>query len=621
MPLRPSPGTDQSGVAGSRRNASRGAIRSAPRVTIRFPTDGVVMERRVLLAIFLSFLVLYLYQALVVKPVPKPVGANETQSASRQAPVPPPTVPGPTSPAVAGGPKGPGHEPSAAGAVSTVKKASTSLVGDSSEHDIRVETNDVIAVFTNHGGRLKSWRLKHYRDLQGQPQEIIENTPGQPLPFTLRTTNAGVNDTINDALYAVKAAPASDTSGESAPVDLRFEYRDNSGLHVLKQFHLEPASYILAVQAEVTDGAMTLTPAVEWGPAVGDVAETTRYSQKAEGLLLPNDKVQRLSPKDIAKQPTYEGDFRYAGVDDNYFMTVALAPGPVKVTFQPVSIPAANPKESARDLVSYSVEPGQADVSLRYFVGPKDFDVLGGINSDLTKAINFGIFQPIVVSLLRSLKWVNGFVGNYGWSIVILTVIINLVLFPLQHKSIVSMRRMQEIQPQMKAIQDRYAKYKTTDPEKQKMNQELMALYKEKGVNPASGCVPMLLTIPVLYAMWAMLSTAIELRGAPFVGWIHDLTAHDPYYVIPVLMGATQVWMMKMTPTVGADPAQQRMQMVMPVVMTAMFLWLPAGALIYYVVSNLWRIGQQYVTNAIIGPPNVRTVRPPAERRLKRKDG
>jgi YidC/Oxa1 family membrane protein insertase len=181
---------------------------------------------------------------------------------------------------------------------------------------------------------------------------------------------------------------------------------------------------------------------------------------------------------------------------------------------------------------------------------------------------------------------------------------------------------MQELQPQVKAIQDRYAKLKTTDPAKQKMNQELMALYKERGVNPASGCVPMLLTFPVLFAMWAMLQTSIELRGAPWFGWIHDLTQHDPWYVLPIVMGASQVWQQRITPATGADPAQQKMMMFMPVIFTVMFLWLPAGAAIYYGVTNLWVIGQQYLTNYLIGPPNVRPPRNSAvERRVKRVGG
>jgi len=246
--------------------------------------------------------------------------------------------------------------------------------------------------------------------------------------------------------------------------------------------------------------------------------------------------------------------------------------------------------------------------------------VLARIDPEMKNAINFGMFKVIVVPLLQSLKWVNGFVGNYGLSIIVLTIIINVLMFPLQHKSIVSMRKMQEIQPQVKAIQDRYAKYKATDPEKQKMNQELMALYRERGVNPASGCVPMLLTMPLLLAMWAMLQTSIELRGVSFM-WLPDLTQRDPIYLTPILMGATQFWQQKITPATGADPAQQRMMMIMPLVMTVMFITLPAGALIYYTVSGLLRIVQQYVTNSIIGPPTVRSVRPPAERRLKRAAG
>ena len=186
----------------------------------------------------------------------------------------------------------------------------------------------------------------------------------------------------------------------------------------------------------------------------------------------------------------------------------------------------------------------------------------------------------IVVPLLQSLKWVHGFVGNWGWSIVILTIIINLVTAPLRHKQVVSMRKMQEIQPEVKAIQDRYSKLKATDPAKQKMNQEMMALYREKKVNPAAGCVPMLLTFPIMFAMWAVLQVSIELRGQPWVGWIHDLSAPDPYYILPVLMVATQFLQQRMMPAAGVDPAQQKMMMFMPLVMGFIFFSLPAGALL-----------------------------------------
>jgi YidC/Oxa1 family membrane protein insertase len=180
------------------------------------------------------------------------------------------------------------------------------------------------------------------------------------------------------------------------------------------------------------------------------------------------------------------------------------------------------------------------------------------------------------------------------------------------------MRKMQEIQPEAKAIQERYSKLKATDPARQKMNQELMALYRERGVNPASGCVPILLTIPVFLAFYSLLTTAIELRGAPFVGWIQDLSASDPYYVMPVLVGLSQLWQQWLTPTSGMDPTQQKMMMIMPIVLIFVFVATPVGALIYWFVGNVWRVGQQSLTNYLIGPPSIRAVRPPAERRMKR---
>jgi YidC/Oxa1 family membrane protein insertase len=211
------------------------------------------------------------------------------------------------------------------------------------------------------------------------------------------------------------------------------------------------------------------------------------------------------------------------------------------------------------------------------------------------------MFSFLAVPLLRALKWLNAFVGNYGWSIVILTIFINVIMFPLRHRSMVSMRKMQALQPEIKSIQERYAKYKLTDPERQKMNQEMMALYKQKGVNPASGCLPMLLTLPVLFAFYAMLSVAIELRGAPFLGWIKDLSARDPLYITPFFMGATMLWQTWLTPST-ADPMQKRIFMLMPIVFTITFLTMPAGLVLYWSVSNLMAIGQQLLTNRLLGP-------------------
>ncbi len=572
------------------------------------------MERRVLIAIFLSFIVLYLYQAVVVKPVPNPVGATAATSSA-------PAKPGEAaaSPAAAAPVKPAKPAPPAVPAAAT-------LVGDATERDIRIETRDVVAVFTNRGARIKSWRLKHFFDADKHPLELVTTNlvSTHPLPFSLHTPDDAVNATLNGGLYQVTGDAGASTA-TSAPVDLKFEYRDTAGIHAVKEFHLDPSSYIVGFRTSVSAGDRALNPAVQWGPGLGDVTgETSRYIKKAEGITFAAGKVQRLDPKSIAKQSTYSGDFVYAGVDDHYFMTVALFPGQSTISFQPVAVPPPpNTKESARDYVSYTIEPAHAGTAQKFFFGPKDFDILAAIDRDLVRTIDYGMFSILVVPLLRSLKWVNGFVGNFGWSIVILTIIINAIMFPLRHKSVVSMRKMQEIQPEVKAIQDRYSKLKATDPGKAKMNQEMMALYKEKGVNPASGCVPMLLTMPVLFAFWSLLTYSIELRGAPFFGWIHDLSVYDPLYIFPVLMGISQVWQARMTPAAaGADPTQQKMMMyLMPIMMLFFFLWAPAGLALYYLMSNLWGIGQQYATNYMIGPPIVRTVRPPAERRLKRVGG
>jgi YidC/Oxa1 family membrane protein insertase len=267
-------------------------------------------------------------------------------------------------------------------------------------------------------------------------------------------------------------------------------------------------------------------------------------------------------------------------------------------------------------LVAANFTFSQSPQNARFFVGPKQFDVLESVDRELVRAIQFGLFGWLAVPLLGALESIYGVVGNYGWAIILLTKSISIAVSPLRHKSVVSMRKMHAVQPQMKAIQDRYKGLKATDPARQKMNGEIMALYKEKGVNPAGGCLPMLLQFPVLLAFYSMLSQAIELRGAEFGWWIRDLSQPDPYYIVPVLMAGTMFWQTKITPST-ADPAQQRIMMLMPLMFTVMFLWAPSGLVIYWFVSTLWAIGQQYFTNWMIGPAAVTVARPAAERQLK----
>ena len=565
------------------------------------------MEKRVLLAVSLSFVVLFVYQSLFVKPVQRPTGVRAGASSK--------STPGER-------PKASHRQTPTTGiAAPETPSAPAAVVGANREHDIVVESAEVRAIFTNRGAELKSWILKHFFDDRGRPVDLVpresqgDRLPGEPRGFGLVIDDRELTERLRSVLYR-----ATTDSLQVGPQGARlvFDYQDAAGLSVRKQFDFRADGhpYLVAFSADITRGGQSLRASVSSGPGLGDTDRATggsflspAYYQKPQGIYSLGGKVARLRGTDLAKQPRYEGTYRYVGADDHYFLGVVLPAGRnTRVDYRVMNVETAL---GPRELVAYDARVAGGIRDVRLFLGPKQFDALAKVDPELTKVINFGIFAWLVVPLLRSLNWVHGFVGNYGWSIIILTVLINAAMFPLRHKSVVSMRKLQELQPEVKAIQERYAKLKATDPARQKMNVELMNLYRERGVNPASGCVPMLLTFPVLFAFYSLLSQAIEIRGAPFVGWITDLSTHDPWYVTPLLMGATMVWQQRMTPTT-ADPVQQKMLMFMPLIFTFMFLWAPSGLVIYWFVSNLWAIGQQYLTNYLIGPPATRAARRPS---------
>ncbi|MCX6537979.1 MAG: membrane protein insertase YidC [Acidobacteria bacterium] len=586
------------------------------------------MEKRVLIAVVLSFLVLYAYQSLFM---PKPVAKPPARTAQSQAA----TGTGAISAAAAGSqtataqPAGaatataPSTVASPAGVQAPVGAKVDVLIGDTDARDVLVDTETIRATFTNQGATLKNWSLKRYTDKAGKPLDLVpQDVPRNVRPFSIDTGNASVDDRLNSALFRVEGdGPSTDPKTGVALV--AFEYREASGLRARKTFAINPKNYTIEASLGTTSGVEVANLALKMGYGLGDVgaAATSQYSKKPAGILFRAGSIERHDAKAIVTQPTYEGDVRWGGVDDHYFMSAALfaVPG-ARLVYDTTSVPNADGK-TTRDYVSYTVKPpAGSNATIRFFIGPKQFDLLQGIDQELVRAVDFGWFAFISVPLLRMLNGINDYLHNYGWSIIALTLFINLVIFPLRHKSVVSMRKMQGLQPEIKAIQDRYGKLKATDPEKQKMNTELMELYKQRGVNPASGCLPMLLTMPVLFAFYNLLSQAIELRGAPFAFWIKDLSLQDPLYVTPVLMGITMVVQQKMTPST-ADPVQQKMFMFMPIVFTGMFLWAPSGLVIYWFFSNLLAILQQVITNRIIGPQVVHVVRPAAERKLKRVGG
>jgi YidC/Oxa1 family membrane protein insertase len=427
---------------------------------------------------------------------------------------------------------------------------------------------------------------------------------------------------LNDAIYRVTGDVNGRVDAAQNPGTIVFEFQDASGLHARKEFRFDPRNFVVVFSATVMNGAQALNPGIAWGPGLSDAGATSgggsfftgNYVQPPQAIYQRGGDVERLDLGAITEAPAHEGQFRFAGVDDHYFIATAVNPGQVRVEYRALTLPGGDGTE--RVLLSQTLRFPQAPQNIRFFAGPKRFDLLQAVDSELVRTINFGIFAWLVVPLLNALKWLYEYIGNYGWAIIALTILLNIAMFYPRHKSVVAMRKMQAIQPEMKAIQDRYANLKVTDPAKQKMNTEIMNLYRERGVNPASGCVPMLFTMPVLLAFYSLLSMSIELRGAPFIGWLRDLSAADPFYVLPLLMGVTMFWQQKITPS-AADPTQQRIMMIMPVMFTAMMAFSPSGVVLYWFVSNLWAIGQQYFTNWLIGPPALATVRPPAERRIK----
>jgi YidC/Oxa1 family membrane protein insertase len=430
--------------------------------------------------------------------------------------------------------------------------------------------------------------------------------------LTLAADDAALSTTLATAPFTASDDHSSSTS------KVQFDY-DANGVRAQKTISIDASKpYVINVAVSLMRDGQALPATLKWGPALGSgiTIKSRSYNPPPQPIYFKDGKVSRITAAKINEAPVQEGTFGFAGVDDHYFLAALVKPPPaIRVQYAPVDVTLPDHPEGAH-YVTWSARIPSTPQTVAFFAGPKDFDVLAAVDRDLVRAIDFGMFSWLVVPLLRALKWINLYVGNYGWSLILLTVLINLAMFPLRHKSVVSMRKMQEVQPEVKSIQDRYKSLKMSDPARAKMNQELMALYKERGVNPASGCVPMLLTLPVLFAFYSMLSVAIELRGAPFIGQIHDLSAHDPWFIWPIAMGITMFVQQKMTPST-ADPVQQKVMLIMPVMMTGMFLYAASGLVIYWTVSNIWGIGQQMITNRLIGPATVRTVRPPAERRVK----
>jgi YidC/Oxa1 family membrane protein insertase len=561
-------------------------------------------DKRMLLVFAVTFALIIIGQVFLFKKTPpksdatptSQSSATTTQSAAAPAVTPPAATPTPDR-----------RKKEASAQPDTTPAATKVATG---EVETTVENDLYKIVFTNHGAQVKSWILKKYKDDEGHPLDLVnKDTSKFGLPLSLYTYDENLRNQINSAFYVPS------TSGSlSAPGELTFEYA-SGGVVVHKSF-VFGTTYVISIEATVTQNGQTVQPLPMWPAAFGDENTGPGYaSQKIE--YMADGKVERIAPKKVSGGNTLRGPFNWAGPQDQFFAAIFLPENPDKAVMvefhDTVTLPKdpkkPNPNETVKyDVLGAAVGDSSGVTRTRLFVGPKALDVLESVHSntapgqtdgpDLRDVVGFGFFHLIARPLFLWLKWTHEHMtSNWGIAIIILTVIINLALLPLRITSMKSALKMQKLQPQMKAIQEKYKKFPMRDPRRQEMNAEIGELYKREGVNPAGGCLPLVIQMPFLFAFYSMLGNAIELRQAPFL-WLHDLSAPDKLFIMPVLIVVSTYLVQKMTPNSGMDPKQQQMMTLMMPLMIGWFSFnLPSGLSVYWIIGNFIAIIQQYIMN------------------------
>jgi len=585
------------------------------------PQQEPGMERKLLLVFALTFLVIMLFQPLLKKYGPQPPAKPESSQApvQNQAQLPaqlPPQLP--TKPATA----------NRAAGVKAAAAASVPLQA-ASESETVIENDDYRIVFTNRGGRVRSWVLKKYTDDKGGALELVNAAAAEKYgyPLTLWSYDETLRNKLNSALYVATS------TGATAPAEIKFAY-DDGDLSVQKNYKFERDSYVVGVRTAVEVKGAQVTAFPMWPAGFGGDTTGPQYAS-AQVVYQYDDKIERLAIKKISGGATLQGPFHWAGVSDQYFAAVFLPQDPrnaAMVTLHnAIEIPhnpsdANNKQMDKVDVLGAAVGSLKGATDARLYVGPKALSDLEsvavpgitGAEPDLRAIIDFGWLGIIARPLFLWLKWMyNHIVANWGWAILLQTLVINLALLPLRLSQMKSMLKMQRVAPQIKSIQEKYKKYSLRDPRKAEMNQEISALYKKEGVNPAGGCLPLLIQMPFLFAYYRMLNVAMDLRHAPWM-WIHDLSAPDPWHILPVAIIVTMLVMQRMTPQAGMDPAQQKMMNIMMPGMLGLMSWnLPAGLGLYWSAGQLIGIVQQAVMNRTsLG----REMRAMMEKRARKKE-
>ena len=583
------------------------------------------MERRLLLVFALTFLVIILFQPILKKYLPQPPAPQPNQQAQSN-----PAQPAATTTQTA----------NLSAAAPAPSSGATPAKQAAAESETIIENDLYRIVFTNRGAQVKSWVLKKWDDDSGKPLDLVNHKAAEKYgyPLSLWTYPGSLDDAsrnqINSALYVVTS------TGSTAPADITFDYSDGA-LSVHKSFHFDH-SYVVGAQTSVEVKGANVVAFPMWPSGFGDQITAPQYAT-SQIAYQDGGKVERLNNSSWSVLPsikaiggaTIPGPFHWAGVSDQYFSVVFMpadALSSALVTLRnPTEIPhnPSDPNDKRMDKMDvYGIAVGdvKGPTETRLYVGPKslgDLEAvtvqgLSGSDHDLRAVVDFGWWGLIARPLFLWLKWTyNHIVANWGWAILIQTVIINIALLPLRLSQMKSMLKMQKVAPQIKSIQEKYKKYSLRDPRKAEMNTEISALYKKEGVNPAGGCLPLLIQMPFLFAYYRMLGVAIDLRHAHWL-WVHDLAAADPTHILPIAIIITMLAMQRMTPQAGMDPSQQKMMNIMMPGMMGVISWnLPAGLGLYWSAGQLIGIVQQAIMNRTsLG----REMREMMEKRARKKE-
>jgi YidC/Oxa1 family membrane protein insertase len=562
------------------------------------------MDKRTLLAVVLSIIVLLVYQNFFAKPPVKTAPAPTQQEATVA-----PQAAKPAPAATAAAPAAATIQTATMGRIAAVQTVT------GAERDVIVETPLYRAVFTTRGAALKSFQLKQYKtavanseDLvdifmrligKGKPKpegvpkliELVYVSEGMPRPLFVSFPDSTVN-IPGDGFYEADGSLLDMTQGgESRRLTFTQPYPGELKVEKTFTFHPDKYSFELEVRVHNLGGApLNQNGGLTWYQYVDPAAPTDSYGHDGPVSYIAKS-IDRPEVSKMEADKTLGPDVSWGGFESKYFIASLIPQNPSLTSFRMtkdssnlIAVGLKGPKN-----VIPPGQPGLFNYSL--YLGPKDYSLLKAQNLGLENAIDFGDWLKwLAIPLLVVLKFLYGYVQNYGIAIIILTILIKLIFWPLGNKSYKSMKEMQKLQPLMVALREKYKGDKT------RLSQESMALYKAHKVNPMGGCLPMVVQIPVFFGLYKALLYAIELRHSPLFWWIQDLSAKDPYYITPIIMGATMFIQQKMTPT-GADPMQAKIMLFMPIIFTFMFLNFPSGLVIYWLFNNIISIGQQMYIN------------------------